>query len=200
MPRPFGYACMRRISLLLTAVTVAVACSGTTVSAPADHDVQGSWQRDESGGFTPGSSYALTLNESGGRVTGTGAFTIEAGAPGTLAVNGIVAHDSLRLVIIATFDPTIAPNAKPDTDQFVGTLSSRDRIDGTLTRNGVGDPLALVRAPNVTATSRRHSSRRDSIGSTRLARRAGRYDAARPIAHIARTTAPSVTGSPGETP
>jgi hypothetical protein len=127
---------------------VAVACSSDTPSAPADHDVQGDWQRDDGGRFFPGSSYLVSLRESGGRVIGTGTFTIEAGAPGTLAVSGTVTDDSLRLAIVATFDPVLAPNARPDTAQFVGALISRDRIDGTLTGGGSASALPLVRVPD----------------------------------------------------
>ena len=135
---------MRLSILILSAATLAVACSGPP-TAPTDHDVQGDWEEDYGTPVHPGSSFSLRLNEAGGRVDGTGAYTIEAGAPGTLAVSGTVAHDSLQLLIVIIPDPVLAPLARRDSAQFVGVLTSRDRIDGTLTGHNVGTPLALVR-------------------------------------------------------
>ncbi len=125
-------------------IVLAVACSGTP-TAPTDHDVQGDWARDYGTPIHPGMSFSLRLTESGGRVEGTGAYTIEAGAPGTMAVTGTVARDSLQLLIVRIPDPVLAPQARPDTAQFAGTLTSRDRISGTLSGGNVATPLDLVR-------------------------------------------------------
>ena len=84
------------------------ACSSGTPAAPgtpSDHDVQGEWARDYGGPLHPGISFVLSLTESGGRVGGTGGYTVEAGAPGTIVVSGSVAHDSLRLTMVLTSDP-----------------------------------------------------------------------------------------------
>jgi hypothetical protein len=39
----------------------------------------------------------------------------------------------------------VFPQLKPDTVRFVGVLTTRDRIDGTLTRGNVANPFGLVR-------------------------------------------------------
>lgn len=124
------------------------ACSSGTPAAPgtpSDHDVQGEWARDYGGPLHPGISFVLSLTESGGRVGGTGGYTVEAGAPGTIVVSGSVAHDSLRLTMVLTSDPAPPPGAAQDTEQFIGALVSRDRIEGTLTRNDFATALALTR-------------------------------------------------------
>jgi hypothetical protein len=133
--------------ILAASVMCAVACSSgsTAPPAPVDHDVEGSWSENTNGVLSPGNSFIVALRESGGVVVGTGTFANEAGPQGAVAVSGSVAHDSLRLAVVLIPDPALLPQARPDTAQFVGALTSRDRIDGTLAENNVVRPFGLVR-------------------------------------------------------
>jgi hypothetical protein len=131
--------------LLATAALFAAACSTSSLTAPVDHDAEGSWGENTHGVLSPGNSFLMTLRESSGVIVGTGTFAGEAGPQGSLAVSGSVARDSLRLVIVYIADPVLLPHLAPDTAQFVGLLTSRDRIDGTLTRGAVASPFGLVR-------------------------------------------------------
>lgn len=74
-----------------------------------------------------------------------GEFTGEAGPQGAVAVTGSIAHDSLRLAVVFIPDSALFPQARPDTAQFVGALTSRDRIDGTLAGDNIVRPFGLVR-------------------------------------------------------
>jgi hypothetical protein len=87
----------------------------------------------------------MALADSSGVVRGTGAFAGEAGPFGALAVSGTVKNDSLHLQIIYNFSPTFT-GLRPDTAQFNGVLSTPDKMDGTLTRDGVSGPIQFVRA------------------------------------------------------
>lgn len=129
------------------AVLVAAACAGSspTVPAPTDHDAEGSWERNTDGLPAAGNSFIVTLRESAGAIAGTGTYAGEAGPQGTLAVSGTIARDSLRLAIVFIPDPVLLPLLKPDTGQFVGALTTRDRIDGTLTVDTIARTLGLVR-------------------------------------------------------
>lgn len=120
------------------------ACSEST--QPVAHDAQGAWFEDVGDAFIPGNSFHFTMNESGGTIAGTGAFTGEAGPFGTLDVSGTIANDSLHLRIIYVYDPTVFKQLTPDTAQFVGVLTSRDHIHGRLTRGASTFDFALVRA------------------------------------------------------
>jgi hypothetical protein len=139
---------MKRADALLTlAVVLAAGCSKAAVTQPAavDNDVQGDWEQDYGTTVHPGNSLFLSLSESGGRVAGTGTYTIEAGAPGAISVSGTVARDSLRLVIIFVPDSAEAPLARPENATFVGALASRDRIDGSLIVNNSATMFNLLR-------------------------------------------------------
>jgi hypothetical protein len=144
---PHKHQSRRFLSLLIgVCASVVVACSGESVVAstpPVNHDVEGSWSMDFTG--TPGNSFILALTESSGSISGTGSFAGEAGPFGALAVSGTVANDSLHLQIIYRFEPTVFPNLHPDTAQFTGVLSTRDKIDGTLTRDGTPRSFELIR-------------------------------------------------------
>ncbi len=139
---------MRLIYHTLAASYVcAAACSSgsTTPPVPVDHDVEGSWSQNTNGVLSPGNSFLVALHESNGVVVGTGTFAGEAAPFGAVAVSGGVAHDSLRLAIVFTADPAVFPQLKPDTAQFVGVLTSRDRIDGTLTEQNIASAFGLMR-------------------------------------------------------
>jgi hypothetical protein len=137
----------RLVSLLIGACGFAiVACSGESMvvsTPPVNHDVQGSWGMDFTG--VPGNSFILALTESSGSISGTGSFAGEAGPFGALAVSGTVATDSLHLQIIYVFEPTVFTALHPDTARFTGVLSTRDKIDGTLVRDGTPRSLELIR-------------------------------------------------------
>lgn len=147
-----------RHHLCASAVLIAGACAGSSATepTPVGHDAEGSWTRG--GGLSPGNSFVVTLHESGGIIVGTGTFSDEAGPQGSLAVNGTVANDSLRLQIVFIADPALLPLLEPDTSQFVGTLTTRNRIDGTLTTRGsVATTLSLIRLPLFLALRSRSS-------------------------------------------
>lgn len=129
------------------AVLFATACAGDvpTLPTPIDHDAEGSWERSTDGLPAAGNLFVVTLRESAGAIVGTGTYAGEAGPQGSLAVNGTIAHDSLRLAIVFIPDPVLLPLLKPDTGQFVGVLTTRDRIDGALTVRQIPSPLSLVR-------------------------------------------------------
>ncbi|HEX4684427.1 MAG TPA: hypothetical protein VH277_17040 [Gemmatimonadaceae bacterium] len=110
-----------------------------------DHDAQGSWGENSHGVITPGFTFLMALNESGGVIGGTGSFAGEAGPYGGLAVSGAVANDSLHLQIIYVAEPHVFPSLQPDTARFTGVLTNRDQIDGEMTRNGSTFPLGLIR-------------------------------------------------------
>jgi hypothetical protein len=139
---------MRIIDHILAASFMfAAACSSgsTAPPAPMDHDVEGSWSQNTNGVLTPGSSFLVALHESGGVVVGTGTFAGEAAPFGAVAVSGNVAHDSLGLAIVFTANTALFPQLKPDTAQFVGALTTRDRIDGTLTQRNIASAFGLMR-------------------------------------------------------
>lgn len=136
---------MRRAFQLLTLIVLCAACGDNRdLVSPVDGDVQGSWTQALSG-LSPGFEFIMALVDSSGVVRGTGSFAGEAGPFGTLAVSGTVKNDSLRLQIIYTLSPTFM-SLRADTAQFTGVLSTRDRIDGTRTKDGVSEPIEFIRA------------------------------------------------------
>jgi len=136
-------------ALLLSAVVLGTACSAYESIQPTppavDQDVQGSWGPNNAGVVVPGNSFLLSLSDSTGTITGSGSFAGEAGPFGALAVTGAISGGSLDLRIVYVYEPRVFPQLKPDTAEFVGRLTSKDRIDGTLTRRGVTSPLGLIR-------------------------------------------------------
>ena len=120
-------------------------CSAGATTGPVDGDVRGEWQEP---GLFPGSAFEMTLSATAGIVTGGGAFAVEAGAGGTLAIAGTVRDDSLHLRVIFLYDPRF-PGIQPDTASFEGLLSARDTIHATLTRQGIAESVLLVRLPLV---------------------------------------------------
>jgi len=134
--------------ILFVAAVFSAACSrdsSMTAVHPVDHDVEGSWSENTNGMVIPGNSFLMALGQSNGVIVGTGTFAGDAGPHGTLAVSGSVTHDSLRLAIVYVANPVAFPQLPPDTAQFVGVLTTRDRIDGTLTRRGVGGAFGMTR-------------------------------------------------------
>src|SRR5678815_1622449 len=136
---------MRRTLHLLIAAVLCLGCGDNMgITPPVDTDIQGSWTQASSV-VIPGSQFIMALVDSSGIVRGTGSFAGEAGPFGGLAVSGTVKNDSLHLQIIYNFSPTF-PGLHPDTAQFTGVLSTPDRMDGTLTRDGVPGPVQFIRA------------------------------------------------------
>jgi hypothetical protein len=134
--------------LLAASLALAAACSSTSPTippAPVDHDAQGSWGQSADGQPVPGSSFMIAIHESAGVIAGTGTYSGEAGPYGALAVSGSISRGSLRLSIVFVPQPSVFPQLTPDTAQFAGVLTSRDRIDGTLTHDNVTSAFGLVR-------------------------------------------------------
>jgi hypothetical protein len=134
---------------LVAAFSVAAGCShrdtiGPTLSV-GDHDAQGSWNENTFGVLSPGNSFSVALTESSGVIGGAGSFSGEAGPFGALSISGTVADGVLNLRFVYLFDPTVFPQLAPDTAQFVGVLTTRDRIDGFVTRRGVRTEFGLLR-------------------------------------------------------
>lgn len=136
-------------AVLAAALSAAAACSSRDTTSPTlsvhDHDVQGSWDENTFGGLTPGNSFTVALTESSGVIAGTGSFAGEAGPFGTLSISGTVADGLLDLRIIYLFEPTVFPQVAPDTAEFAGVLTTKDRIDGFLTRRGIRTEFGLLR-------------------------------------------------------
>jgi len=136
-------------ALLLSSAILGTACSASEPIQPArpavDQDVQGSWGPNNTGAVVPGNSFLLSLVDSTGTITGSGSFAGEAGPFGALAVTGAISSGSVDLRIVYVYEPHVFPQLQPDTAEFVGRLTSKDQIDGSLTRRGVTSPLGLVR-------------------------------------------------------
>ena len=138
-------------ALILAGLVLSTACTADTtgpLSPAVDHDAQGSWGENTNGMVSPGNSFTIAMNESDGVIVGTGSFAGEAGPFGGLAVNGTVANDAVDLHIVYVFEPTVFPQLKPDSAEFVGRLTDKDHIDGVLTRRGASSAFGLVRLQN----------------------------------------------------
>ena len=148
---------MKLASAILAAALSVAACSNRDTTTPTvsvlDHDAQGSWDENNFGVLSPGNSFAVALTESSGVVGGTGAFAGEAGPFGALAISGTVADGVLNLRVVFVYEPTVFPKLAADTAQFVGVLTTKDRIDGFLTRRGITTEFGLLRAPKLSAVA-----------------------------------------------
>src|SRR5690349_6557590 len=137
---------------LLSACALAcslVACSGDRLTSHGTPtDLNGSWGEDFGTNFMPGISFVTSLSESGGVVTGTGSYAGEAAPYGAVNVSGSGAGDAVHLRIIYVPDAVVFPQLTPDTAQFDGVLTTRDLIDGMLTRAGSSHAFALIRLHN----------------------------------------------------
>lgn len=136
-------------AIFAAALSVAAACSHHDATGPTlsvlDHDAQGSWDENNFGALVPGNSFLVALTETSGAIAGTGSFAGEAGPFGALSISGTVSDGALNLRIVYLFQPNVFPQLAPDTAQFVGVLTTRDRIDGFLTRRGVTTEFGLLR-------------------------------------------------------
>src|SRR3954471_20869815 len=131
---------------VLAALTACSHDASTPLEPAVDHDAEGSWAPDNGGAIFPGNSWIVSMRETSGIITGTGAFSGEAGPFGGLEVSGTVVNDSVHLRIVYVYEPTVFPRLVPDTAQFDGLLVSRDRIHGRLGREGGFTPFRLLRA------------------------------------------------------
>ena len=153
MWRANSWAGMRSFFQVVAATAIlAAAGSCDAPTAPVDHDVEGSWSENTHGMLNPGNSFLVDLHESGGVVQGVGTFSGEAGPMGALVVSGTISHDSLQLAIVAIVGSGTVP-VRTDTSHFAGVLTSRDRIDGTLTENNLATAFGLVRVAGRMAAS-----------------------------------------------
>ena len=142
---------------------------------------------------------------------------LRAAARLSLSVHGGEVVQAPKRARSSALGPTRAGerDARPYTAHAVCSSPIRVRRAGGTVRSGAEAALpggvgntALVRGGQSHPEPRHNEARSrrvtlrpaETIGSARLARRAGMYDAARPIMHIATTTPPSVSGSPGDTP
>jgi hypothetical protein len=137
----------RNCLALLAAAVTALACSHDTTQPsirPGPADVTGSWT-ENLGVTIPGVEFLLVLRDSASVVSGTGTWENEAGPSGSLVARGTAITDSIHLQIIYVPNPVFV-GTQPDTAQLEAVLTTRDRIDGTLHREGLPpSTIQLVR-------------------------------------------------------
>ena len=124
---------MRRM-LFSALVAMALACGGDGGNEPSVPDAQGQWNGtiNTSGGS---GSLALTLNEAGGNITGSGTLTVPGNAI-ALTVTGNHAHPNISLQMSSPgFEPMNLGGTLSDT-QIQGVLNGSGfvNIAVTLTR------------------------------------------------------------------
>ncbi|HKI95120.1 MAG TPA: hypothetical protein VJ992_07500 [Gemmatimonadales bacterium] len=118
---------IRTLLLPLIAATT-LACTG-----PAGNEIEGTWRAPNQ---VPGASFTLNLSERAGSVSGTGAYSIEAGQSGTIVVAGGYTAPKANL----TFNYSDGRSAT-----YVATLDS-GRMAGVETfGDGTTDSLVLNR-------------------------------------------------------
>ena len=71
--------------------------------------------------MVPGASLVLDLRVHGDRITGTGAYSIEAGRAGTLQIDGAYSNPGVAITIVYDYGPSAV---------FSGTVSASQDIDG----------------------------------------------------------------------
>jgi hypothetical protein len=96
----------------------AASCGSESISTSLGAGLNGTWQEVVS---FPGISTTLHLAVSDTVVTGTGAYTIEAGRPGTIIVSGAISGSVVNLDL-ARSDST--------TQHFRGTFTAPDLLTG----------------------------------------------------------------------
>ena len=121
------------------------ACSDALAPHGTATDLNGMWSEDFGSDVVPGFSFAVGLRESADVVTGQGSYAGEAGPYGMLGIAGAAHGDSVHLRIVYVPNVVVFPHLAPDTAQFDGVLTTRDRIDGMLSRAGSSQSFSLVR-------------------------------------------------------
>lgn len=121
---------MRRLMLAVGLVTVA-ACSSSDItnSNTVAADLRGTWTQTGLGA----GSRVFTLQVVGTTVTGTGSYSIEAGASGTLTVTGSISGTNIMLNLAQDNDVTFHLNA---------TLATPHTLTGSLFTTG--DPVVAT--------------------------------------------------------
>ena len=113
--------------LTLASLTAVVACT-------SGYNLTGTWTAS----FPfPGSSLALTIQQVGTAITGTGAYQAEAGPAGTLQVAGAYDAPAVRLTLKYDDGATVF---------YIGTVDGFSQISGTLGDSlGQGISVPLTR-------------------------------------------------------
>lgn len=99
-------------------------------------DINGLWIQDVGSTVTAGNTFSIALSLSGDVVSGAGSYAGEAGPFGNLVISGTAQADQVHLLIAYSPNATVFPQLKPDTAHFDGVLTTGDRIDGTIIRDG----------------------------------------------------------------
>jgi hypothetical protein len=126
----------------LAVVAGASACGKDSLDLTDPHTVaselRGNWHMPET---FPGSGYGFTLAVTDTTVTGTGTFSIEAGASGTLSVTGAIDGTVVTLTIVSSAG---------ETQHFIGSLRDANTLNGAFwTEATVASdpvPVTFVRA------------------------------------------------------
>jgi hypothetical protein len=109
-----------KLKFVLTAIvlaTISTSCGSDSISGLAVQ-FNGTWSQIVD---FPGVSTTLHLTVSDTTITGTGAYTIEAGMPGTIIVSGVISALQARFDL-ARSDGT--------TQHFLGSLTGPDLLSG----------------------------------------------------------------------
>ena len=105
---------------LTIALALPTACGGDISDPASPTTAAGDWLQAR---LVPGSSMLLHLTLRDTTVTGTGTFSIEAGANGTLTVTGIATSSQVSLDMV---------QSNGTTAHFRGTLATADSMSGSL--------------------------------------------------------------------
>ena len=143
------WQCMKHYTMLFAYVLMGALAGCSDGLAPRHGtaaDLNGFWNQDVGSTVVAGNSFSIALSLSGDVVSGAGSYAGEAGPFGNLDISGTAQADQVHLLIAYRPNATVFPQLKPDTAQFDGVLTTRDRIDGTIIRGGAApQPFSLVR-------------------------------------------------------
>jgi hypothetical protein len=146
--------CAKTVGQILVMATslIGLACHEATAPArPVDRDAAGNWTEDPG---SAGELFMAQMTETSGEIAGSGAIFDPANPAGAeVILAGTVVNDTLVLkVVVYPGSTTPQPAGTPgDTAVLIGVLSTMNRIDGTLTRDGSSRTIRLFRI--VPATS-----------------------------------------------
>ena len=105
--------------------------NGSSGISSGTYDLSGKWATV---GGLAGTGTQLTLNEYLTSVTGSGAYQIEAGAPGTIIVTGSASSNQFSLTLVYS---------NGITGVYSGQMSDANHMNGTVTPSGVSTPYTL---------------------------------------------------------
>ena len=130
MSNPFRFALALAIASGAMACDHAVDLASPRVIA---EDLRGTWFLP---GGVPGSSTRFTLAVSDTTISGSGTFSIEAGASGTIAVSGTIAGTVVKLDFLRSIGQH---------QHFVGALTAPDALYGSFwTESAFGSPPVVI--------------------------------------------------------